>query len=74
MGAGVYFCIVRSQRELDTDDRKGKTILPPIFVQPGNFSNGLAWVNLSEVYILHGDTDKWGYINKAGKFVWTSLN
>ena len=47
-------------------------LLPPMFVQPGNFSNSLAWVNLSEVYILHGDTGEWSYINKAGKFVWTS--
>jgi hypothetical protein len=54
-------------------DRNGRLILPAKFVQLGNFSNGLAWANLGNDYIVHGDTDKWGYINKSGKFVWTSL-
>jgi hypothetical protein len=54
-------------------DRSGRMILAPIFVQIGNFSNGLAWVNLGDDYIVHGNTDKWGYINKDGKFVWTSF-
>ena len=54
-------------------DRNGRMILPPQFVQIGNFSNGLAWVNLGEDFIVHGNTDKWGYINKAGKFVWKSF-
>jgi hypothetical protein len=54
-------------------DRNGRMILPPQFVQIGSFSNGLAWVNLGEDYIVHGNTDKWGYINKAGKFVWKSF-
>jgi len=53
-------------------DRTGKIILPPRFVQLGKFSKGLAWVNLGNDYIVHGDTDKWGYINKSGKLVWTS--
>lgn len=54
-------------------DRSGKTILPPQFVQIGSFASGLARVNLGEDYIVHGNTDKWGYINKAGKFVWKSF-
>ena len=54
-------------------DRKGKTIIPTKFVQLGAFSNGLAWVNFGNDYIVHGTADQWGYINKAGKFVWTSL-
>jgi len=53
-------------------DRNGRTILPMKFVQLGEFSDGLAWVNLGKDFILHGDADRWGYINKAGKFVWTS--
>lgn len=54
-------------------DRDGRMILPTQFIQIGNFSAGLAWVNLGQDYIVHGDTDKWGYINKAGKFVWRSF-
>lgn len=54
-------------------DKSGRMILPPRFVQIGSFSSGLAWVNLGEDYIVHGNTDKWGYINKAGKFVWKSF-
>lgn len=53
-------------------DRNGRTILPMKFVQLGAFSDGLAWVNLGKDYIVHGNPDRWGYINKAGKFVWTS--
>ena len=53
-------------------DRNGRTILPMKFVQLGEFSDGLAWVNLGKDYIVHGNPDRWGYINKAGKFVWTS--
>ena len=54
-------------------DRSGRLILPPQFVQIGSFADGLAWVNLGEDYIVHGNTDKWGYIGKAGKFVWKSI-
>jgi WG containing repeat len=50
-------------------DRTGKMILQPRFVQIGDFSGGLAWVNLGQDYIVHGNADRWGYINKAGKFV-----
>ena len=46
-------------------------ILPAQFVQVGNFSGGLARVKVKTT--SHGDADKWGYINKAGKFVWKSL-
>jgi hypothetical protein len=55
-------------------DRNGKLVLSAKFVQLGNFSNGLAWVNLGNDYIVHGDADKWGYINKTGQLVWTSLH
>ena len=54
-------------------DRSGRMIILPQFVQIGRFSGGWAFVNLGEEYIVHGSADKWGYINKAGKFVWKSL-
>jgi len=54
-------------------DKAGKFIIPPKYVQIGDFHNGLAWVNLSDAYIIHGSTDRWGYINKAGKIVWKSV-
>ena len=38
-----------------------------------DFHNGLAWVNLSDSYIVHGDTNRWGYINKEGKIIWKSF-
>jgi len=54
-------------------DTSGKFIIPPKYVQIGDFHYGLAWVNLSDSYIIHGDTDRWGYINKQGKIVWKSF-
>jgi hypothetical protein len=54
-------------------DKTGRMILAPKFVQIGDFYGGLAVVNLGEDYIVHGDFDKWGYINKAGKYVWKSF-
>lgn len=54
-------------------DKTGKFIIPAKYVQLGDFQNGLAWVNLSDSYIIHGDTDRWGYINKKGKIVWKSF-
>ena len=54
-------------------DKNGRMILQPVFVQLGNFSKGLAWVNLGVDYVVHGKIDKRGYINKKGKFVWTSF-
>ncbi len=54
-------------------NKSGKFIVPPKYVQLGDFQNGLAWVNLSDSYIIHGDTDRWGYINKQGKVVWKSF-
>lgn len=54
-------------------DKTGKFIIPAKYVQLGDFHNGLAWVNLSDAYIIHGDTDRWGYINKQGKIVWKSF-
>lgn len=54
-------------------DKTGKFILPAKFTQLGDFHNGFAWVNFSGDYIVHGDTEKWGYINKEGKIVWKSF-
>jgi hypothetical protein len=51
-------------------DRKGKFIIPAKFTQIGDFENGLAWVNPTENYIVHGSASSWGYINKSGKLVW----
>lgn len=53
-------------------DGTGKFATPPRYVQIGDFRNGLARVNLSDAYLIHGSTDKWGYINKTGKIVWKS--
>src|SRR5688572_2453291 len=41
-------------------DRSGKVVIPPVFRNAGNFSEGLAPVR------LHG---LWGYIDVSGKFV-----
>jgi WG containing repeat len=54
--------------------RDGEMILPARFVQLGSFANGLAWVNLDEEYVVHGKPKRWGYINKAGEIVWTTLS
>lgn len=54
-------------------DKSGKFIIPPKYVQIGDFHNGLAWVNLGDAYIIHGDTNRWGYINKKGEIVWKSF-
>jgi hypothetical protein len=54
-------------------DRSGRLLLQPQFFQLGDFSDGLAWVNLGQKYIVHGDVEKWGYINKSGKLVWKSF-
>jgi hypothetical protein len=54
-------------------DKTGKFIIAPQYVQIADFHNGLAWVNLSDAYIVHGDTNRWGYINKQGKIVWKSF-
>lgn len=54
-------------------DIAGKFIIPAKYVQLGDFNNGLALVNLSDAYIVHGDTNRWGYINKEGKIVWKSF-
>lgn len=54
-------------------DKSGKFIIPPKYVQIGDFHNGLAWVNLSDSYIIHGDTDRWGYLNKKDEIVWKSF-
>lgn len=54
-------------------DKTGKFIIPAKYIQLGDFHNGLAWVNLSDAYIVHGDTNRWGYINKEGKIVWKSF-
>ncbi|HEX8249890.1 MAG TPA: WG repeat-containing protein, partial [Pyrinomonadaceae bacterium] len=54
-------------------DKTGKFILPAKFTQLHDFSDGLALVNLSDNYLVHGNTAYWGYINKAGKIVWKSF-
>jgi len=54
-------------------DKTGTFIIPPRYVQIGDFNNGLAWVNLSDAYLIHGSTNRWGYINKQGKIVWKSF-
>jgi hypothetical protein len=54
-------------------DRSGRMILQPKFIQISSFSDGLAWVNLSGSYIVHGNVDKWAYINKSGRYVWKSF-
>lgn len=54
-------------------DKTGKFIIPPRFVQIGSFYDGLAWVNLSDSYLVHGETDQWGYVNKKGVIVWKSF-
>ncbi len=54
-------------------DKTGKFIIPPRFVQIGSFYNGLAWVNLSDSYLVHGETDQWGYVNKKGEIVWKTF-
>ncbi len=53
-------------------DKAGKFIIPAKYVQLGDFHNGLALVNLGDAYIIHGDADRWGYINKEGRIVWKS--
>lgn len=54
-------------------DKTGKFIIQPKYIQIGAFRNDLAWVNLSDSYIIHGDTNRWGYVNKQGKIVWKSF-
>jgi hypothetical protein len=58
-------------------DNAGKIVIKPQFDEAWNFSEGLAPVRVDdkwgEDYIVHGNTDKWGYINKAGRFVWKSF-
>ena len=54
-------------------DKTGTFIIPPRYVQIGDFHNGLAWVNLGDAYIIHGDTNRWGYLNKKGEIVWKSF-
>jgi hypothetical protein len=49
-------------------DKTGRMVIKPIFTQVGNFSHGLAAVNLGpETPGLWG---KWAYIDKSGKYVW----
>lgn len=43
------------------------------FTQIGNFSGGLAWINLGDDYIVHDDVENWGYINREGKIIWKSF-
>ena len=43
-------------------DVRGRMVLPPVFEKAADFQGGLAWVCRGGV---------WGYIDKAGRFVWT---
>jgi hypothetical protein len=45
----------------------GKIVIPPIYDDAGNFSEGLAAVNVGQN--LNGEGGKWGYIDKTGKVV-----
>lgn len=40
-------------------DKTGNFIIAAQYVQIGDFHNGLAWVNLSDSYIIHGETNRW---------------
>ena len=48
-------------------DRSGKVVVPPIYDNAGNFSEGLAAVNVGQD--LNGEGGKWGYIDKTGHVV-----
>ena len=48
-------------------DRKGKIVVPPIYDNAGNFSEGMAAVNVGAD--LSAEGGKWGYIDKTGKVV-----
>jgi hypothetical protein len=39
--------------------------IEPQFDEPASFSKGLTWVKIG---------DKWGYIDKTGKYVWHPTN
>lgn len=47
-------------------DKNGKVIIPPKFDKAAEFYDGLAFVIQNEA----DGNNKWGYINKAGKYVW----
>ena len=46
-------------------DKQGVMIVKPVFNWAGNFSDGIAGVNIGS---------KWGYIDKAGNYVWKPTN
>ncbi|HAA30778.1 MAG TPA: hypothetical protein DCE56_27645, partial [Cyanobacteria bacterium UBA8553] len=46
-------------------DRTGKIVIQPQFDEPARFSKGLALVKIG---------NKFGYIDKTGKYVWNPSN
>lgn len=53
-------------------DKKGRYVAPPKYTQINQFSDGMANVNLSSEYVVHGTFGVRGYMNTAGKIVWRS--
>jgi len=49
-------------------DRTGRWIIPPVYAEVREFSEGLAAVRPKKTTI-YGMGDKWGYVNKNGEFV-----
>ena len=47
-------------------NRAGRLVIRPQFALAGDFSEGLAWVSLSDDNAMYG---KYGYIDKTGRFV-----
>jgi hypothetical protein len=54
-------------------DTTGQFVIRSKYIQMYSFKNGLAWVNLSDTFVVHGDVSRWGYINKKGEIVWKSF-
>jgi hypothetical protein len=59
-------------------DKSGRFVIKPQFISPGVFVNGLAHQTISEFWGIPapspGFHNEWGYINRAGKYVWKSTN
>ncbi|MHC4117359.1 MAG: WG repeat-containing protein [Planctomycetota bacterium] len=49
-------------------DKEGKTVIEPQFEWVGDFSQGAAWVD------VHSTEVKYNYIDRAGKFIFDSVN
>jgi hypothetical protein len=59
-------------------DKSGKFVIEPQFISASAFYHGLAhqtiWKHLGIPSPSPGYHDEWGYINRAGKYVWKSTN